>query len=260
MNNQLFLILILLTAIGCTTSGDIRREKMINQSQEVVADQGTKISDVEERISILQGKVEEIGHLTNQVQKNSNREILKTLEQITEQVKVIDKKVEEDRERLSALINQVSSNKNFIGKVTKTLGKMAHGGKPSKKQKKGVKKSNYTLGIESFNKRRYKSAKVFFNQAIKSKRLPKKRRLISAHYLCITEFKLKDYNNALILLSKFYTKYPRSSYSPNVLLHLGKSFEKIGNKEQAKNSYRELVNNFPKSRHVKSAKKSLKRL
>lgn len=71
-------------------------------------------------------------------------------------------------------------------------------------------------------------------------------------------FSLKDYKKAIVDYSKFPEKFTRSTHMPLALLRIGKSFEALGMKDDAKGFYQELVEKFPKSPEAKKVKTKIK--
>jgi TolA-binding protein len=67
-------------------------------------------------------------------------------------------------------------------------------------------------------------------------------------------FAQKDYKKAIVDYSKFPEKFSRSSYMPKALFQIGRCFELLGMKEDAKGFYQELVEKYPKSAEAKKAR------
>ena len=82
----------------------------------------------------------------------------------------------------------------------------------------------------------------------------------SHHALGIIHYRQKKYEQAMVHLSKVYTKYPRSSKAPGSLLTIAKSFQKLGQKEEAAGSLRQLISQYPKSKEAARGKKMLRDL
>ena len=70
----------------------------------------------------------------------------------------------------------------------------------------------------------------------------------------------KQDEKALVYFSKLFTQYPKSPYIRNGLLFLGKTFKRSGQVEEAKETFNQLVSQFPKTRQAKEASKLLKAL
>jgi TolA-binding protein len=69
-----------------------------------------------------------------------------------------------------------------------------------------------------------------------------------------TYFKLKEYKKAIVDYSQLYEKVPKSSYCPEALYKMMKSFEALSMTVEAKGMYQELCEKFPQSSFVKRKK------
>ncbi len=69
-----------------------------------------------------------------------------------------------------------------------------------------------------------------------------------------------ELDNALISLSNFYSKTPGSGYAPNALLHIGKILARQNKIKEAKEAYKQVMKEYPKSRRVPEAKKLLEKM
>lgn len=71
-------------------------------------------------------------------------------------------------------------------------------------------------------------------------------------------YALKDYKKAIVDYSKFPEKFHKSSYMPKALSQIGRCFEALGMKDDAKGFYQELVEKFPKSPEAKKARSKVR--
>jgi len=72
------------------------------------------------------------------------------------------------------------------------------------------------------------------------------------------QFKKKQYNKAIVDYSRLAEKFPKSAYHPKAILKIAESFEALGNKDEARGFYSELIDKFPKTAEGMVAKKRLK--
>jgi TolA-binding protein len=61
----------------------------------------------------------------------------------------------------------------------------------------------------------------------------------------------------LIYFSKIYSKYPKSSLAASSLLFIGQNLEKMGKKDEAKEAYAKVVEDYAGSKEAKEAKKEM---
>ena len=73
-----------------------------------------------------------------------------------------------------------------------------------------------------------------------------------------SHFAIKDFKKAIVEYSKFPERFTKSHYMPKALFQIGKSFESLGMKEDARTFYQELVEKFPRSTEAKKARNKVK--
>ncbi len=77
------------------------------------------------------------------------------------------------------------------------------------------------------------------------------------HGLGRLEFYSKNYDKALIYFSKVFSKYPKASLAPSSLLFIGKSLNRMGKKDEAREAFTKLTQDYPGSKEMAEAKKEL---
>jgi len=83
----------------------------------------------------------------------------------------------------------------------------------------------------------------------------------SSFYLGEIEYKKRNYKKALAFYKKSINLYSnKTSFTTKLLFHTGMSFEKLGMKQNAKLTFKKLINDFPKSKYSILAKKELEKL
>lgn len=111
-------------------------------------------------------------------------------------------------------------------------------------------------------------AKKDFSEKMYTFAIPKFEKLVELNYrpaegnfyLGEMWFKRKKYEDAISYFKKSAILYDKASYMPVLLLHCGISFEKIDDKENAKNFYSTLIDIYPNSNEAKEAKTNLNKL
>lgn len=248
MKTYLILIPFLLLT-SCKTREQIEREKLVDDmvtqlkdGQELQSDSLSKIQNLEEQIALASGKVEEAS------QENKTK-----IEALQSQVNNLEIQLQENDEKLSEMSDQLTQQETYIQKVLKTLESMS-GKKAPQRQS-----TPFETAMRHYKSGRYDKARPIFISLLKQKQTEnRKKRLL--HNLGIIEFLTKNYNDALTYFSRLYTEYPKSAYNKNGLLHLGKTFQALKKKDEAKETYKMLLKNFPKSKHAKQAQNILKKL
>lgn len=118
-------------------------------------------------------------------------------------------------------------------------------------------KSNFQAGKDAYLAGNFDEAVHFFTQALSVSESGKEAE--EATFLrAEAQFKKKQYNKAILDYSRLAEKFPKSAYHPKAILKIAESFEALGNKDEAKGFYSELIDKFPKTAEGMLAKKRLK--
>ena len=220
----------------------------MQDTQKLNADFTVRLQNLEERLSNVSGQVEEGQH---QTQKTVDSRI----QSLEEKINLIEASQATQTQSITELTEKIASQQKYIGDVLGTL-KQLSGKTPSK----GKKRSAYEDAMYDYKKGRYKSAKTKLLALVNAKKLSSSRKARVMHNLGMISFMNKDNESALTYFSQLFTQYPKSGYNKNGLLFLGKTFNRIGKKEEAKQTLSELVKLWPKARQVKEAKTLLSKL
>jgi len=194
-----------------------------------------------EQIALLQ---EDIVSLKQQLELNTqNIEVLK---------KSFDKIV--------ILVNKI--NKEYVTKdeFNKLLSMLD---KTQKSRKKSTRKANVP---NKSDKELMKEVRVLFKKDYFTKAIPILEHLISAkhrpaecnYYMGEIQYYRKHYKDALSYFKTSMMLYDKAKYLPRLLLHSAVSFEKIGDRKNAKNFYSTIVDVYPNTKEAKEASKKIK--
>ncbi len=113
--------------------------------------------------------------------------------------------------------------------------------------------SIYREGVQLFAKRSYSLAKEKFKLAIAKNY----KRASSNYYLGEIAYYTKNYHDAVKYYKKSASLYDSASYMKVLYLHTAISLLKIGEKEQAKNFFQFIIDNYPDTKVAKIAKRNL---
>ncbi len=114
----------------------------------------------------------------------------------------------------------------------------------------------YKKGLSQFSDEEYELALESFIAYLK---IPRVKKADEATFLkgeCF--YNLKQYKKAIVEYSKFPEKFTHSVRMPEALYKIGRSFDALGMRDDAKGFYQELVEKFPKSSEAKKVRKKLK--
>lgn len=253
-----YLISLLLLTSCFKTAEEIKREKAIDQqlaqSSKIIAELSSQISELKGGLATTSGQIEEIDHKNQQNSEFQASTLNENIKQLSEQVKILTDANTKTQAELKKLRSEVISQKKFIQKVTGTLSKIGASPVKSSGSNKGLLKQAHT----AFEKNQQKKAKKLYQQVLTEAKISNAKKNHVYYNLGLLEYWNKKYNDALVYFSKIYTKYPKSSFAPGSLLYIGRSFKKLGKKDEAKATFEELIKKYPKKKQAESAKKELK--
>jgi TolA-binding protein len=255
MKSILVILVIIATLAGCKTREDIVREQKVENmsyqmqdSQKLNADFTVRLQNLEERLSEVSGKAEENQH---QTQKSIDTRI----QSIEEKITLMEASQKSQAEGLNELSEKLASQEKYIDEVLGTLKNLSGKGKSKSK-----KLSDYEDAMADYKRGRYKSAKSKLSALLNNKSLSGSQKTRVIHNLGMIAYMDKENESALTYFSQLFTQYPKSGYNKNGMLFLAKTFNRIGKKEEAKQTLSELIKLWPKARQVKEAKKLLSKL
>lgn len=240
-------LVVLIVFAGCKTQEEIRREKLVDnlgmqmvQSQKMVADTTVTLQTIDERIGNLTGKLDELDH-------NSQIQLQTQVDALNQRMTLL----EETNKGLQAKVEEQSK---YLQDVLGTLKNLSSGSGSKKKL------SDYQQAMSNYGKGRYSSAKPILLKLLTNKSIKGAQQARVIHNLGMISYMDKEYDKSLVYFSRLFTEHEKTGYNKNGLLFLARTFEKLGQNEQAKQTLGELIKKFPDAKQVKSAKEMLAKL
>lgn len=247
---------LLITFSACKTQEDIRREKTVEnlneqvvQSQKNTANASVRFSTIEEQLSKITGQVEETSHYRQQE--------IKDVALLKERLQALEETSKKQTEFLRGLNEKLQEQSKYIDQVIKSLTLLNEQKEKESSKKKDSNNDPATVknGIIRFKARDLEGAKEILLAVLDTKKIKKKDKEASYHYLGMIEYKNQNYEEAKVYFSKLFSENPDSQYAPAALLNLARSFQQLNSKEEARQSLDELLSRFPKSKEVHEANK-----
>jgi TolA-binding protein len=250
---------LLLFLTGCKTSEQIQRERMVDDLAEQFQEVHSRIQELEKRLSNMTGKMEESAYSN---QQKTTQELKKMQEQIallTEQSSSQQEKVDVHEGELKKIGQEVESHRDFLEQMIKTLEGIGARGKI--KNREGEKEEDgYDKAMALYKKEKFKEARPLLERLVDDRKIKGEQKARVLHHLGVTEFFIKDYENATIHLGRLYTEHSKSDLNQNGLLVLGRSFLYSKQKDKAEQTFQELINRYPKSGKAEEARKEIAKL
>lgn len=245
-----------LLSTGCfKTAEDIAREKKVDQmsaqleqSSKLVADLTQQVRDLQGGLASTTGQIQEIDHLQKKSTEQQAQSLTQSIAQLQAQVKALSEENEQNKKLIASLSDELDAQKAYTRKVSRSIGKLASSSQGP----------TYNSANKLFEASKLKEAKEAYLQVLDDGKINAAQRNLVWHNLGYINYREGQYDNAMTYFSKIYTKYPNSSYAPKALIYIARSFDKTGKKAEARATYQEVINKFPKSSQAKDAKKEMK--
>jgi TolA-binding protein len=258
MKNFSLIALIVLSTACIKTADQVNREKrfesmseQMKDSQGLVADLVGQMKDMQGQLDKMNGKIEELEHR----QKQANPETVK----MAETLNVMKTQQEAESTQLLQIQNELKEQRAFIEKVTASLAEASKQKEApvTKTAKKKNARSDLETGLEHIKQNKYDDARIELEALIDHDDLTPGDHNKVLHGLGKVEYYTGNSDKALVYFSKIYTKFPKASLAPSSLLFIGRSLAKMGKKDEAKEAFAKVVEDYKGSKEANEAKKEL---
>lgn len=249
------LISLFLLSTACIKTADqVNREKRLESmteqmkdSQGLVADMVTQMKDMQSQLDRMNGRLEEIEHRQKKVDPEH-------LNKMNETLNVLKTQQEAESGQLLQIQNELKEQRAFIEKVTEGL---AAATKAQSAPKKKNAKAELTNGLELIKNDKYSDARTLLETLIDHPDLTPGEKNKVLHGLGKVEFYTGNSDKALVYFSKIFTKFPKSSLAPSSLLFIGKTLKKSGKKDEAKEAFLQVIEDYKGTKEADAAKKEI---
>ena len=260
MKTAIALFSLFIIATGCIKTADqVNREKkldniseQVKDSQGLVADMANMLRDMQAQLDKQHGKLEEIEHQSTGVDVKKMNETLNLMKTQNESLAEENKEM---KTQMLGLQDEMKAQREFMEKVTKSLGSM----KEEPAQKKSE-KTDLEKALTFIKENKYKEARELLEPIIDDKELSPGDKNKVLHSMGKVEFYTKNYEQAMVYFSKVFTRYPKSSFAPNALLFIGKSLKAMNKKAEAKEAFEQVKANYASSPDAKAASTEISKL
>lgn len=250
------LALLFISTACIKTADQVNREKRfeamtenMKDSQGLLADVVAQMKDMQSQLDKMNGKIEELEHRQKGIDPQS-------FQKMNENMTLLQTQQQSDSEALLKIQAELKEQRAFLEKVTTSLSSMGNE-KPRASSKKKSAKAELSDALELVKDGKYKEAKADLESLIDADGLTAGDNNKIMHGLGRIEYYTKNYEQALVYFSKIYTKYPKASLAPNSLLYIAKSLKKLGKKDEAKEAFSRVAEDYPGSSEALEAKKEL---
>ncbi|OGP53986.1 MAG: tol-pal system protein YbgF [Deltaproteobacteria bacterium RBG_13_52_11] len=234
--------------VGCATTKD-------------VAHLQGQIGDLQQKVDILRGRV------TSEMQQNwVNFET--SLGELRQEIKILRANIEEDRDLLNKVANDLEAlKKDYETKgssLTKVKGEGVAAALPPsasttlpKEEPKEDMEGAYQKAYSTFKKGDYPNALEQFGAFLST--YPHSEYADNAHYWIGECYHQQgDYERAIVAYEKVMKQYPKGDKVPSALLKQGFAFLDMGDRVNAKIIFNKVTKEYPRSPQAEIAAKKLK--
>jgi len=180
------------------------------------------------------------------------------LSQVEEMIKELSQRMTDLEGKMTMMPQQGSTPVTTIASASvEESPAVPPAGAVSVKQKNA--REAYDLGVELYNDGKFDAARSQFEASLKVN--PNSPSAEDAQFkIAECNYQARDYKRAIIEYDKFRNKYPRSKKTAAAMLKMGLCFEKLGRKDVATTTYKDLIASFPKSQEAAQARQQLEKM
>lgn len=247
--------LILLSTACIKTAEQVQREKrfesmneQMKDSQGLVADLLAQMKDMQSQLNKMNGRLEELEHRQQQVNPEN-------INKMNETLNVMKAKQDADSTALMQIQAELKDQRAFMEKVTQSLAAAKEAPRSTSKKKSA--KTDLAEALELIKQDKYDSARTELEALIEHPDLTPGDHNKVLHGLGKVEYYSGNSDKALVYFSKIYTRFPKASLAPSSLLFIGRSLSKMGKKDEAKEAFAKVVEDYKGSKEANEAKKEL---
>ena len=238
---------ILLLMVGCVTTRDIAHL------------QG-QVNDLQRKVDILGGRV------TSEMQQNWV-DFETTIEELQQEIEILRANIEEDRQLLNKIANDVAELKNDYeatistrdtkpGDITTPVLTPDTSPPPEEEPKEDM-EGAYQKAYGTFKNGDYPGAVQLFASFLRT--YPTSEYADNARYwIGESYYKQEDYERAILEYEQVLKKYPAGDKVPHALLKQGFAFLNLGDRVDAKLLFQKVIKEYPQSPQAEIAARKLK--
>lgn len=257
MNNILVLALVVFFSTSCIKTADqVQREKrfdsmteQIGDTQGLLADMVSQMKAMQKQLDNMNGRIEELEHRSGKVDPEQMNKMNETLN-------VLKTQQENDTTQLLQIQNEIKEQRAFLEKVTQSLAAVKEAPAPKASKKKSA-RADLEQGLSLIKQNNYKEAREELEALIDHDELTPGDHNKVLHGLGKVEYYTGNHEKAMVYFSKIFTKFPKASLAPSSLLFIGRSLNKMGKKDEAKQAFQKVIDDYKGSKEANEARKEL---
>lgn len=243
-----------LLSVSCIkTAEQVNREKRVESMSEQMKDSQGLVADLISQMKDMQGQLEKMNGRIEEIEHRNKKLDPEAITKMNENMNVMKTQQESQNTQLLQIQNELKEQRAFIEKVTANLSSATTSNKSQKKSAK----NELAHALDLIKKDAYADAKSELESLIDHPELSPGDHNKVFFGLGKVEYYTKNHEKSLVYFSKIYSKYPKSSLAASSLLFIGRNLEKMGKKEEAKEAFAKVTEDYAGSKEAKEAKKEI---
>jgi len=243
-----------LLSVSCIkTAEQVNREKRVESMSEQMKDSQGLVADLISQMKDMQGQLEKMNGRIEEIEYRNKKVDPEAISKMNENMNVMKTQQESQNTQLLQIQNELKEQRAFIEKVTANLSSATTSNKSQKKSAK----NELAHALDLIKKDAYADAKSELESLIDHPELSPGDHNKVFFGLGKVEYYTKNHEKSLVYFSKIYSKYPKSSLAASSLLFIGRNLEKMGKKEEAKEAFAKVTEDYAGSKEAKEAKKEI---
>jgi len=215
-----------------------------------------QISQMREEIEGLRSILNGLNDRLNRIQreKRSGDSSVEGLRELSERVSRLEKSLSSAKKSTPSKNPSKGATKTACSSKSSKKSSTATTTSEDEKLKKASSSALYSRGVRLVTQKRYSEAKKRFDILLSRNYKP----AASNFYLGEIAYYTGRYSDAIKHYQVSAERYGNAAYMDKLLLHTALSLEKIGNRTQAKEFFKAIIDGYPGTYSAKVAKKHLK--
>lgn len=257
MNKIIPIFIIFFLSTACIkTAEQLQREKrmetiadQMGDTQGLMANLVEQMKDIQTQLNTINGRIDELEH------KQGSMSNSQELKEMSESLNLLKTQQENQASQFAVIQNEMKEQRSFIEKVTSSLANVKESSTKTNKKKSA--KEELEVGLTLIKKNKFDEARKQLEGLIDHEGLTPGEKNKVLHGLGKVEFFTGNHEKAMVYFSKIFTKYPKASLASSSLLFIGKSLNKMGKKDEARQAFLKVIEDYKDTKEANEARKEI---
>jgi TolA-binding protein len=248
--------MVIITSSCIKTAEQVQREKRIDSMSEQVSDTQGLLADMVAQMKSIQKQLDEMNGRIEELEHRNKKIDPLELQKMNETIGLIKTKQDADSATILQVQNEMKEHRAFIEKVTASLAEVKETPGKNNSKKKSA-KVTLEEALTYIKRDKFSEAREILETLVDHQDLTPGEKNKVLHGLGKIEYYSGNPEKAMVYFSKIFTKFPRASLAPSSLLFIGRSLNKMGKKDEARQAFQQVLEDYKGSKEANEAKKEL---